>query len=69
MKCISFKTTYSEILHFPCEGIKLEVDALDEVKWMLYNHILHNMYGKCTWCNHMYALHAVMKMHLIGLNR
>ena len=35
--CISFKTKYSEVSHFPCKAIKLKVVALDEVKWMLYN--------------------------------
>ena len=40
-----------------------DVVALNVVKWILYN-----WYSRCTWCNQMDVLHAVMKKHLIGPN-
>ena len=36
MMHVSFKTKYSEALHFSCKGIKLKVVALDEVNQMVY---------------------------------
>ena len=34
------------------------VNALDEVKGILYNQ-----YSRCTWCNQMDALHADVDAH------